>query len=460
MKRTIVVLVLSCAGFVLHGFAGDRTSIQGLGMARAYTAVARGLDAAGINPAGVDGDSATITFGLLPFGAHFGSDFLSYGLYTRYFTGVESDNGRVGRYLSDADKRDILAAFPGGVGSAGLDAEARLVGLALHLGPGTIAVTVTEKASAAVKIPQDYASFLFYGNAPGSVYDFKESSMAAWWIREYALSLATTWHDAFGLKSFSAGASVKIIHGFGYAEVDRFNSRLETGTNGVLHGVIDMHSRSAGSDLLAGSGTGGFDPFPAPAGSGLGFDLGVAADLNSMIRIGVSVTDIGSVEWNRNVREAWTDSSFSIDNPLDEAQRDGIQNALRGKNVPAESFATSLPTTVRVGVDVELTQNRMLRKIIFGDMTVACDVAQVLAPAPGIVAGTRFSLGMEWRLFGFLPLRTGYMWGGTDHQNFALGLGLHLGFFQLDLASENMGWLLDRNTFSYASVSAGMKLRF
>ena len=273
------------------------------------------------------------------------------------------------------------------------------------------------------------------------------------------MTLATSFHNTFGIPVLSTGFTVKVIHGFGYAELTRFNSRLETGMDGVLHGRVDMHTRMAGSDPQAG-GEGAFTPFPAPAGSGIGIDVGVTAQLNNALRVGMSVTDIGSILWTRNVQEAWAESSFVVDNPLDQGQRDGVEKALQGTSSPGASFSTPLPTTIRLGAALQVTDFPLIRNIVFGDMTIACDLNEVLQDVPGNPAGTRLAVGMEWSPWRFLPLRTGYAWGGPDHTNFALGMGFHLGFFELDLASEDLGWLFSPKTVSYGSVSAGMKLRF
>jgi len=459
-KIVASILAMSLVAAVSMAGTGERTSIQGLGMGHVYTAMARGLDAALLNPAGLDGDSTTFTFALLPIGVHVGSDFFTYDLYTSYFTGQDSGNTRVARNLSDADKQHILSVFPNGVGTIGFDLEARPVGLAIHTGIGSLAFTMTENASAQARIPSEYVRFLFYGNTPGSVYDFHESALSAWWIREYGITLATTLHHPFGLPVLGVGVTVKVVHGFGYAELTSFNSRLATGTDGVLHGTVDMHNRTAGIDPLTGNSDAGFSPFPAPAGSGMGLDIGATTELTSALRLGISVTDIGSITWTRNVRTAQADSAFVVDNPLDAGQRDGVEKALQGTSTPGAPFSTPLPTTIRLGAAMKVTDLPLIRGIVFGELTVGCDVDQVLFDAPGTPAGTRVALGMEWSPFRFLPIRTGYSWGGPDHTDFALGLGVHLGLFELDLASEDLGWLFSPKTVSYGAVSAGMKFRF
>jgi hypothetical protein len=70
------------------------------------------------------------------------------------------------------------------------------------------------------------------------------------------------------------------------------------------------------------------------------------------------------------------------------------------------------------------------------------------------------SLGVEYRPFTFLPLRAGVAFGGEDRFNLAFGLGFHSSVFDLDLASENLNWIFNTDSFSYASLALGMKIKF
>lgn len=440
--------------------AGERMSIRGLGMAHTYIGMAKGLDAVGINPADLDVEDATVSFSLMSAGVHAGSDFLSYGLYTKYFTGVPSATGNEAKYLTDADKNDILNSFPRGGGVLDMDAEARPFGIALKLGIGSMAATVTEVASVSLRVPSDYVRFLFFGNQPNSMYDFSQSKVQAWWLREYALTFATTLEQIQGLPELSLGIAVKLVHGYGYADLERFDSKFVTSSNGMLYGSINMRSRTAGIDPIAGSQRSPYAPFPAPAGVGYGLDIGASAKLSPGVRVGMSITDIGAIVWTRNIREAVAETTLVVDDPLDQEKRDQVERALEGKSGPGGSFKTPLPTTIRTGVSFELRRVEFLGKLIPGEMTVGCDLSQIVFDVPGSFSGTRLSCGAEWRPWTFLPLRTGISMGGSDHQNFALGLGIHAGFFAFDIASENLGWLLSPDNFSYASVSAGFTFRF
>jgi hypothetical protein len=464
MKTRIGIATLGMVLGITAGTAvagGERTNIQGMGMARTFVASSRGLDAVGINPANLAApDRGTVTIGLMPLGFHVGSDFLNYGLYKEYFTGEESGSDRVGRLLTDQDKRAILASFPDGTGRASAQLEIRPIALSVYLGDlGTVALSVTEYVNVNAMVPHDYAAFLLYGNPPGSTYDFSSTAAYATWLREYAVSYGRMLPCPAFLNSLSAGLAVKIVHGFGYFEIDKFNTKFVTGADGVLNGVIDMHSRMAGIDPIRGVANASYQPFPAPAGTGWGIDLGVASDITEYLRAGMSITDIGSVEWTRNLEQSFSTANVSMDDPLNPAQRDSLENAVRGERGPSEVFSSSLPTTFRLGAAVELHKVPALKRFLWGEWLFACDYNLGMVEGAGTAQIGRFSMGLEFKPWGFLPLRTGASFGGPDHFNFAFGFGLHFGVFDLDFASEHLNFLFSEASLAHGSIAMGMRVR-
>lgn len=457
----VTLAVLLAIGVANANAGGERTNIQGMGMARTFVASSRGLDAVGINPANLAvPDEGTVTIGLMPLGFHVGTDFMNYGLYKDYFTGEETSEGRVGRFLTDADKQTILASFSDGVGHASAHLEVRPIGVSVQLPEaGIVAFAITEYVSMDVAIPQDYARFILYGNPPGTTYAFGQTSASASWIREYALSYGMSLPVPEFVNSLSAGAAVKLLHGFGHYEVDRFNTQFVTGTDGILTGTLDNHIRMAGIDPIRGAENAAYQPFPAPAGTGWGVDLGVASDITSYLRAGISVTDIGSVEWTRNLEQAVASGDVRMDNPLDEAQRDSLEDAVSGEKMSCDAFSTGLPTALRVGAAVELHKIPALKRILWGEWMFACDYNLGLVESAGALQEGRFSMGLEFKPWAFLPLRTGVSFGGSDSYNLAMGFGFHLGAFDLDFASEHLNFLLSEASLSHGSLAMGMRVR-
>jgi hypothetical protein len=430
-----------------------------MGMARSYVSSSLGLDAVGINPANLALKDDDITLSIAPVGAHAGSDFLTYGLYNEYFTGVETGEGRVGKYLEDADKQRILDAFRGGVGEVTVDGAVRLIGVSFQLESiGGFAFTITDQIAGNIRIPNDYVRFVLYGNTPGSTFDFSSTSAKASWLREYALSFGGTIPAPSFMEWFSVGAAMKLVQGYGYYEIQEFNTSLTTADNGTLRGQAHYLSRLAGLDPTRENSGFSVAPFGMPVfGNGAAFDIGVAGGIGDYMTVGISMTDVGKVNWEDHIEETYVDTLLVVDDPQVVSDGTAIENALKGKKREGSPFSTALPTTLRFGVAVQVEK---LAEWIPGEMLIAADYNKGIADAPGTTLYGRFSLGMEWKLLRFLPLRTGISFGGTDRTNYALGFGFKLGFFDLDVATENADLLWGGDSITHGSFAIGTRFRF
>ena len=453
-----IIVVCSLFLTVTHLWGGERSNIRGMGMARTFVSSSRGLDAVGINPANLGvNDSSTLSFSLLPLGGHVGSDFLSYGLYTKYFTGVQTDTGRVGRYLTEDDKKVITNSFRDRLGRTTADVEVTLLGIAYRMKDfGCVAFTVSDHVAAFADIPRDYLEFLLNGNPVGSSYRFDGTKLQASWTREYVLSFGKSVHVNF-LKSFAVGAAAKLVHGFGYYEIERFNTSLTTDDRATLTGSVDFLSRSAGPSTARFIRS--YRLFPKVVGQGPGFDLGTWGQINEFLSFAASVTDIGSIKWSKGTEEKRADTTIVVDDPLNEAQRTMVEDVVKGKSGSAPPFSTSLPTTLRFGVALDV--HRMPHMInIPGELLLELDYNQPVVETPFSATAPRISLGVEYEPLSWLALRSGVSFGGIDHVNVALGLGLRFSVFEFELASENITWLFEPQSFSRGSLAVGMRLRF
>lgn len=460
MKTIKNILLAVQAGVVLMcslSQAGERSNIRGMGMAGTFSATSRGLDAVGINPANLAmPDEGVLAVSLFPAGFHIGSEFLNYDLYTRYFTGLDTDSGRVGRYLNEDDKQHILDAFSTRVPHSRVDLEATLFGAAYRdEDAGGIAFTVSEQAAGFVSIPRDYAEFILNGNPPGSVFEFGDTRLQASWTREYAMSFGAVIARNSPVKFLAAGVALKLVHGYGYYRIENFDARLSTANDGVLTGDIHYLSRYAGTMPFENS----FELFPRPLGLGLGTDLGFAGELNDVFSFGISVTDIGRVHWKEGITESYADTVLVVDDPLREDQRTAIENVLKGRKREGEEFSSSLPTTLRFGVALAVHEISFLRGMP-GELLLAVDYNQGLVVTARSTTRPRGSFGVEYKPVSWLPLRTGVSIGGTDKANVAMGFGVMLGFFELEAATENVSWLFEPQSFSYGSAAVGARVRF
>lgn len=462
LRRAVIIAALLVAWAVAVRAGGERSNVRGLAMGMTGTAPSLGLEALGVNPANLaTHQNDGVAIGLFPLGVQVGSDFLTYGLYSDYLTGIETDSGRVDRHLTEADKQTILNAFQGDVGTVMLDASIRPIGIAVGLGSlGAVAFSITERVSAEVGLPRESLEFLFYGNTPGSVYSFRGSALAATWTREYALSYGIDIGEAGPAESFRVGATLKAVHGFGYAELIRSNTQLATSEYGALDGSLDVLARVAGADPFQGGGdNSSFSLFPEPAGAGFGVDLGVAAVMGEAWTVGLSVTDIGSIHWEHGLREYLSTGTLHLDDPLSSSQRDSVEAAVIGDERPGTAFSTSLPTALRAGVSVAIHKLPWGRDFLAGELLVALEYDQGFTSMPAGFQSGRVGFGVEYAPIPVLPLRGGVSFVGGQSTILAIGFGVRTGVVDVDLAAENVDWIFSPRALSTGSMALGITVR-
>jgi hypothetical protein len=136
-----------------------------------------------------------------------------------------------------------------------------------------------------------------------------------------------------------------------------------------------------------------------------------------------------------------------------------VSDVLKGTKSEIAPFTTQLPTTLHAGFSATLSRINAMSWIP-GELTIAGDYSQGLVDASAMIEKPRFSMGLEYRPWHWLPLRTGVSFGGFAGFSLALGGGFNLGAFDLDFATEDVNWLFGSGSTSSGSISLGMKFRF
>jgi hypothetical protein len=475
-----------------HSYAGERSSIQGLSLASTVVANTGGLDAIGINPARlirferpIDSDHLDenytelphVTFSLLPaFSLNFGTDLINYDIYSKYFTGEIVNGKKIGKRLSDADKKDILSIFPEGVAETHLDFEARLFGITLHNNSiGSIGFSATEKFNMNFDLSKDFLRFPLYGlDSLGSEYDFNGTTINAISLREYAFTYAYSFEkfpipvaDEY-ISNFAAGISVKYVQGLAYIDIDKYNVKIgeravrdNSGyVNYSIYGDADLHFISSKATMFDSGKS--FTPFPHDAGKGIGVDVGIAFEALRGVRFGMSLVDIGSVEWTKNVVESKIKSHLTgVSNVSSQADRDSVEAFVDRIQKDLENFkgdtissvTTSLPTALYLGA-------AWMQGIPYvGNCLLAVQYKQGFNDVPGNSTRPRFSLAAEYRPWIFLPLRMGTTFGGKDRFSIGAGLGFDFYYWNFDIGSENISYMFIPNGFHQVSFGMAMKIR-
>ncbi len=409
---------------------GD-TQPRPMGLAGSYTAMARGVESLYWNPANLAlKDSPKVS---LPVNIGF-----SYILENNSWS-VSDYNDFNGAFI-DEDMKDNLL---GDLDRDGLQFNTDL-GIFLPLIGGATfpmpwglqsAIAFNLRVGAEGQIPGDMIEFMLRGNqferdrlAQGRDpnYDIAEWDGEAWALGVLSWGFAKPWMPAVVspyVSQFTVGATVKLLGG-GLGEVIDSDGGFVTRVSGT----------QLNASGVARSG----------AGVGFGIDIGVAGvSKDGRTTAGLSVVNLLDVmNWSISTQQ---DSVFVVasgisatsfigkdgfdeifDNPreftvngvvdtlfradVDSATWEGGDPVFR-KEQDLDSFGKSLPAMIRLGV----------AHSPFPRLTVAANFDQAFSSGFGISTTPRVSLGTEYRLVDWFPLRFGLSGGGRAGRSSALG---------------------------------------
>ena len=455
---------------------GDNFSPRLVGMGRTFTAISRGLDAVGTNPANLslNDRDATFTFNLIPLGVSAGSDFINYGIYTDFFTGVpdpqpDNPDNKSARALTEADKDKILDLFPGGLSYTQARVGTSPFAFSIQAGDLGFAFVPSVQVASNIDLPEGFLGILLKGfkdDPNGTSYNIDNTNISASAVAEFNLSAAYLLPvQVPSINEISVGLGVKYFIGLGYTGTERYNSVIETKD-------VEMYTDEKGStyylprnihaniDFLQYFAADTGSSNPSPVGSGLGFDIGVSALVANSIRVGISVTDIGTMKWDKYTKAIYGRGDITL-NGIDPKYGldDSLTNIFKGKTVDTTAFEYSLPTALHIGGAMQVDE--MITSLPFR-WAVAVDMHFGFNNVPGNTTRPQFSVGTELDpLTGWLPLRTGIIIGGRQRFGWSGGFGLHLAnTFDLDFATQSVALLAYPESFRTLSFVVGMRLRF
>jgi hypothetical protein len=420
-------------------------------------AIVHGVDAIGVNPALIAEPRGTmLSITIAPFALRAGTDFLTYDSYKRYFTGVPSSAGREPYRLTQTDKDQLIAAFDGPTGRISAGVSMHLFAATLRTPIGAFGLSMSDHVRNEAVLPRDYAEFLLNGNPPGRTFDFSQTRLLSTWHRAYALTWAMELvrPSRRGI-SFTTGATFKLLHGFGYFGVERFNSHFTTDPDSfVVTGHAGILARYAGAGLVDGSRIVLPSLFPALSGSGFGIDAGAVLGLGDRVRIGLAVTDLGTISWNRGARESSADEDFRINDLTTDSQVQDIITRVNGTERSIPSFSSSLPAVLALSAawSVGATHGRNPPPL---RLTTSARIG--LDEMHAHTSGVRAGAGADWRVFEAVSVRAGVSAGGRLGTIYGLGVGMHMGPVTLDVATNHISGIFT-SQFSTVSFAGALRL--
>lgn len=252
-------------------------------------------------------------------------------------------------------------------------------------------------------------------NIPASLADLIDGSKVDFsWTREYNLSYGTRLIENDQL-SLYVGLGVKYIQGYAGMSIEGNASTSNQGFVSLspVFGVDFGAAAVNNPNKLTGNGI-------QATGNGLGVDFGVNLVLDEKIKLGASVTNLGSMTWNYNLYSLQnalvtdvTSGGFDNYNIFLQAQEftgdDGFFNW------QAEAKKTvALPSLARVG-----------GSIVLGDKAeIGADIVMPVNNTLGTLENAIYAVGGDLYALPWIRISAGFSYGGNIDKRLNLPLGI------------------------------------
>ena len=357
----VIGLSFSTADKLLYGQSGI-SNARSVAMGGAYTAIARGVESPSWNPAnlGLSGKNK-YHFNLVSVGLGLNNNSFDKNHYDLYN----------GEYLTSEDKQNILASIPAEGLRFDLGTEVQAMGLAF----GPLAFNASGFAVSDLSFSKEILDLVLNGNEFGRVYNIGGTGGEGWAASSFGVSLGMPIIKNANFE-FAVGGSIKYLRGFAYAKVKEATTTMSTDFDGLQTNGRVVIDRAFG-------------------GSGFAIDVGTAARSgNWSLSLGLSNIS-NNINWNKKTKRFVYE--FSADSvSVEKIANSDIDSVFSDseETVAIEPFTTKLPAELRFGIA------RATKRFTFG-----VDFRKAFKEAPGVSTKPKFSLGAEFRLIHFFPLR-------------------------------------------------------
>ena len=473
IKYIFAIVLISNMAFAQNGGTLSFPDARTVAMGSPTAVTATGVYSILGNPANLTMQGATIQIStLLPlpsFNAATGNDFMSFNEFNYYFGGVDDGSGNlVGRYLNDTEKATLLSQFDD-ENRIQTSTAINLFSISVSAGKeiGNFGFSINDIVGQRTGIPKDFVDLLLNGNELGRTYNLSNFVLSTSYLREFDFSYARDFSSLMDgvFESFSAGITLKLVHGYAYSEIETIGTTIKTMDD---HSILIENDFKANLAMSPDFGiewdwddrkkVSNISPFLSPAGTGFGLNIGFAAKLDSIWTFGLSVTDIGSVNWDVDPISYESHGSFLITDVTDSTMSDSLSAALEPIGSYSDGFTSSLPTVLRLGASFRL--DRFLKGNFPGEMLLVVGYNQGFNNSLNNTTKALLSLGFEWKPISQIPIRSGFTFGGFDGFAWSLGIGLDVDFLELNIASADMISVLQGNDTRVVQFTVGSRWKF
>lgn len=259
---------------------------------------------------------------------------------------------------------------------------------------------------------------------------------------------------AIGKINFYTGVGAKLLYGVSYQQLTALNGEFAF-RNSFSPGY-GLDYQKAGATNLDGDG-GFFNAAGKGFAADAGFNVGIGlSGLEDVLNFGFSMTDMGSITWDKNTLFVNNDTISNLDtNAIRQIKSLRIKNVADAlldssgilQNLQQGSFTTKLPSKLRIGTSVKIGK---LAQVGFDMIVPLADAGTSLQNPYYVLAGE-----VDAKL---VKISTGF--GGNSYYSYNVPLGIALTIFpmvRLEMATADISAFLGKKT-SHMSASAGLRI--
>ncbi len=399
MKQFFIPITVGIILLSINISAQPISNPKSFALGDAYLTKASGLQALYWNPARLGIIEHQFTISLIQ---------TNFSLFNNSFS-LAYYNDISGKYLSEDDKKELLDRISDSGFRVKGNLESFVPGLALSYKNYAVAFSLIGAGSA--NFSKKYFDLLLTGNEYEKVYDFRDNDGEAVLIGEIKLGYGKELNidkikEFFVIKDsippVYAGINLGILHGFTYAEITDFIGSLYTKDTGLFLDNNIEYTTSTG-------------------GNGIRFDLGLFSQITNSISVGLTLNNIfGFIRWSkdckRNISRAYADSVLVSD------IEDSIITTI-DTSYSISSFTQKIPVSLHLGSSYQ-----------YKNMNFYFDYVQGFKKSILTSNQPKFSIGEEYFIHRYIPLRIGFGIGGDEPWHLSYGIGLEKNNFEIGLA--------------------------
>ena len=339
-----------------------------------------------------------------------------------------------------------------------VNANVLLFYLGFRVNKNYFSLSFNERVDGGISYPKTFIELLGSGNgeSAGKLLAFDKLGVRAQAYHEIALG-----YNRNITSKLTVGARAKLLSGVVSGSVDNLSAGLLTSTDSIYLTTSAFNVNLAGYDLLDSDQD--IDIFKEAAAFknvGFAFDLGAQYWLTDKLQLSVSLTDMGSINWQDNTRQLKFNEvkySFKGINFLDviddnaqaslDAEADSLKTLFEPDTVDGVGFKTKLSPKFYAGATYQVGKIHTFGILLYGDVFKGTF-------NPGMGFSYNLTLGHIWTI----GVNASYR--NKSFNNFGVGTAITLGPIQVYAMSENLMALANVQNASLVDARVGVNLVF